>query len=330
MHRSPILLAGLLVALVLLIFILSQSNGGPEMEGAASSLLYPALDTEDVDRITIRGGGNVAELFREGEKWMVATEENYDADRDGMDRILEALASLSAEEVVSRKSEKYSVFELDSAQAVEVEIDSGGETAARFFIGKSGADFQSTYIRDSEREDVFLQHVPLKSVFDRGSRTWKDKTVFRLDDAEMLALELDRRGEKIRFENRGEGTWVVTEPPGHRPAGALVAALARGLTRLTCTDFAADGEREAAALDEPVAAVRIFMRDEQDRVLLIGAEKEEGGGRYVQRGSDDVLFVVPGSRLVHYLKPAAELIEPVPPDSSLMAPAGPEEEPAHE
>ncbi len=330
MHRSPILLAGLLVALVLLIFILSQSGGGPEMEGAASFLLYPALDTDTVDRIVIRGGGNVTELVREGERWKVATEENYDADRDGMDRILEALASLSAAEVVSRKSEKYGLFELDSAQAVEVEIVSGGEEAARFFIGKSGADFQSTYIRDAEREDVFLQPVPLKSVFDRGSRTWRDKTVFRLDDAEMLALELDRRGEIIRFENRGEGTWVVTEPPGHRPMGVLTTALARGLTRLTCTDFAADGEREAAGLGEPEATVRIFMRDEQDRTLLIGAEKEGGGGRYVKRGSDDVLFVVPGSRLAHYLKPAEELIEAVPPDSALMAPAGPEEEPADE
>ncbi|MFH1681737.1 MAG: DUF4340 domain-containing protein [Candidatus Eisenbacteria bacterium] len=329
MRRNPILLAGVLLALLVVIVLLARGGrGGAGRESERDAgLLFPDLDTSRVDRIEIRTPRAEVGLFRDGAAWKVATEDSFPADPEAVGKVLAAARDLSAREIVSRKPDKYDLFEVDSARAVEALLSAGEAAAARFFIGKSGEDFRSTYVRDASREEVFRQADPLRSVFDRGTRTWKDKAVFRLEEEKMAALELEREGETIRLENRGESEWAVTKPEGHRPIGALGVSLARGLTRLTCIDIVSMSDSAETGLDAPLAIVRIDMRDEPDMTLLIGAEKEGGGGRYVKRAADDVLYLVPGARVANYLSPADELIEPVPPDASLAPPPEEMEEP---
>lgn len=318
MPKNPLALAGVLLALVIVILLLVRGDSGPAVEEEiAAGLLYPSLDTAAVDRITIRADENRVELARRGADWIVAGVEEFAADPDGVKRVLDVLASLTADEVVSRKPEKYDLFELDSAGAVEVAVGAEGSEAARFFVGKSGPDFRSTYLRDGSREEVFLQSQSLRSVFDRGTRTWKDRTVFRIDEESIVALEWERAGESIRIEHRPDEGWVVTAPEGHRAKSPAIQGMPAGLTRLTANEFPPEADRGSAGLEAPEGTVRIFLRDESVKTLLIGAEKPDSGMRYVKRGSDDVLYLVSSSRLMNYVKPAEELIEPVPADSAL-------------
>jgi hypothetical protein len=326
MRRNPLLLAGVLLVLLVLIVLLARGERGgtPVKRESGADLLYPDLDTSRVDRIEIRTARAAVDLYREDGLWKAADEDSFPADPEAVGKALAAAKDLSAREIVSRNPDKHEIFEVDSARAVEVILSAGGAPAARFFIGKTGEDFRSTYVRDASRPIVFRQADPLRSVFDRGTRTWKDKAVFRLEEERMASLEIEKGGETIRWENRGESDWAVTKPEGHRPIGALGVALARGLTRLTCIEIVPASGFPETGLDAPEAIVRIGMQGEPDRTLLIGREKEDGGGRYVKRAEDDVLFLVPEARVANYLRPASELIEPIPPDT-LAAPEEGEE-----
>jgi hypothetical protein len=323
MTRNPFLLAGVFVALVgaIVLFVLSgRQNPAGKREGAG--LLYPDLDTARVDRIELRTPRASVDLFRDGALWRAAREDSFPADPDAVQKILDAAKNLNARDIISRNAEKYAVFEVDSAKGVDVRLSAGGKEAAHFVVGRSGSGFQSTYVRDASRREVFQQAAPLKTVFDRGTRSWKDKAVFRLEEEKMLAVELERKGETIRLERLGEAGWSVASPVGYRAKGAMGEALARGLTRLTATDVAPAADAEKGLFETPEAIVRVDMRDGPDPTLLVGAEKEGGAGRYVRRESDGVVFVVPVARLANYVKPSEELIEPAPPDSSLKIPPG--------
>ncbi|RPJ47674.1 MAG: DUF4340 domain-containing protein [Candidatus Latescibacterota bacterium] len=331
MNRSPAILAAVFLVLVggIVLFVVS-GKGGPAKRAADADALYPDLDTSRVDRIEIRTRRGGADLFRDGPIWRAASEDSFPADPDAVGKLLETALGFEASEIASRNASKHEIFAVDSASAIEVRLLSGAETDARFFVGKSGSDFQSTYVRDARGPDVYRQVGALKSVFDRGSRTWKDKAIFRLDEAEMVSVELDRKGEIIRYESRGEGGWVVVKPEGHRGVGALAPAIVMGLTKLGAIDYAPAGDDSVAGVDPPEATVRIGLRGGDEKALLIGAEKAGGGGRYVKRTSDGVLFLVPSSRVVNYLRPASELIEPAPPDSGLAIPPGAGEGPSAE
>ncbi|MFH1278652.1 MAG: DUF4340 domain-containing protein [Candidatus Eisenbacteria bacterium] len=321
MPKNPLALVGVLLGLVIVILLLVRGDDGPvKKEEARAGLLYPALDTASVDRITIRAGENLVDLSRGGSAWVVASEDGFAADPEGVTRILEALASLRADEVVSRKPEKYDLFELDSARAVEVAVGAEESESARFYIGKSGADYRSTYLRDGARDEVFLQPEALKGVFDRGTRTWKDRALFRIDEEKIAALEMECGGGTIRVEYRGDEGWVVTSPEGYRAKSPVIQGMPAGLTRLTANEFPPAADMALAGLSEPAGTVRIILQDESVKTLLIGAEKPDSGMRYVKRSSDDVLYLVSSSRVLNYIKPAEELIEPVPPDSSLAVP----------
>jgi len=315
MRRNPLALAGVLLMLILVIVLLVRPGGSGKTEEAASTSLYPGLDTSRVDQIRIRAGQAEADLFRDGGLWKVASEDSFPADPGGVQRILESVSKLTNDEVVSRVPEKYDLFQVDSAAAVEVVLGAAGEEEAHFFVGKSGPDFSSSYVRDAGREEVYLQPDPLKGVFDRGSRTWKDKTIFDLSEEEMAELWLVQGEEAVVLENKWEEGWLVAEPEGYRPAEGMAQGMARGLTHLTASDFGSGGEWEAAGFEEPRAEVRITMVDETVHTLWIGGEKEGGGGHYVKRDSDEILYVVPKSRVAPYLRPLGQLIEPIPPDT---------------
>jgi hypothetical protein len=319
--RNPLLLAAIFVLLLgLVVLLVVSGQGSPAKKRGGSEALYPDLDTSRVDRIEIRTSRGSADLFRDGPVWRTAKEDSFPADPDAVMKVLEAAAGFSARDIASHSAEKHEIFDVDSGSAIEVRLATGGTTSARFFVGKSGSDFQSTYVRDGGGVDVFRQAGSLKSVFDRGARTWKDKAVFRLDEEKMAAVELARKGETIRYENRGEAGWVVAKPEGYRSVGALAVAVARGLTKLTATDIVSKSDTLLTGLDAPEAVVRIELAGGGEKTLVIGAEKPGGGGRYAKRASEDVLYLVPSSRLANYIRPTEELIEPLPPDSALMPP----------
>lgn len=328
MRKNPIALAAVLIVLVLIVILLGRSGErGPAAE-AKEELLFPGLDTAVVDRIVIHAGENGAELVRGGEgAWVVASEDDFPADPEAVERVLEASAELSAASLTSRRPSKHAIFEVDSAQAVEVALEADGEEAARFFVGKSGPDFSSSYVRAGGRDEVYLHPRPVRSVFDRGNRTWRNKRIFDFAREDLARLRVEREGGTLLFENRGDQGWAVLEPEGYRPIGPLVEGLARGFTRLTASDFGGEEEREAAGLENPRARVVLQFTDGTEKTLLIGAEKGEGGGVYVQRGGDDTLFLVPAARIAAVFRKTEELIEPVPADTASAPAPAPEEEP---
>lgn len=309
MTRNPLALAALLILLVAGIYFMIRP--APENSTPGRALLYPDLDTAAVDAITIEGRTSRTELARGESGWVVGTEDDFTAERAGVDRILRELVHLSTGEVVSRRAEKYARFEVDTTNGVAVTASADGSEVAHFMIGKRGPDMTSTYVRDSARPEVFLQPNALASLFDRDGRTWKEKEIFHIERDDMQTLTVTRGDERLVFTQR-DADWFVEEPSGYVKTGPLLVAMARVMTRLTAIDFPPEEERALAGFDVPEARVEVGMRDGSSRVLLIGAEREGNPGRLVQRGSDDILYSVQSSRLTNFIRPVEDLIQPAP------------------
>ncbi len=314
MTKNPVVLGVILIGIIGIIVLLARPSL-PERSGSDGGRLFAELDTSAVDQISIDADEDV-ELLREEGGWVVASQEGFAADPDGVDRLLSEIHKLSADDVVSRRPEKHEKFEVDSAQAIGVVVGSGGETVAHFYIGKSSQDYSSNYVRDASRDEVFLQHSSVRNQFDRRGRSWKDLTVFTLEYEDMRRLEVIRGDEKLVFSYEGAEEWIIQEPPGYIPAGPYVIAMARVLTRLTAIEIPPAEEWDSAGFDEPVATVTVTMAAGDSHQLVLGQDRPDSPGKYVHRGEDEVLYVVPSSRVLNFTRPTEELIVPAPPDTS--------------
>ncbi len=326
MNRNPVVLAVLFAVLVGLIYLVAKPGGTGKKKSDAPEVLFAQLDTSKVDFVTIRDGADTVELKRGDERWMISSDSDFPANREGVSRLLAESAGFTTANVASRKPEKYAKFEVDSAAAVEVVLLAEGDTTAHFFVGKTGPDRTSNFVRAAGRDEVFLEAGRVKSAFQKPANSWRNRLVMELETDEIRTLEVVRREDRLLFESDQEGNWSVVEPKGYTPVNALVVAMSRVLSRLTASGFPDEGDSTGTGLDEPEITVNATLFNGTVYTLEIGAEQEGKGGRFVRKKGDDVVYIVPSSRLNNFTRPASELIEPAPADTtggdSTAVPAG--------
>lgn len=320
MMKKPIALSASLAVMLLGIFLLLRTEPPRMVESGTETFLYSGLDTAQVDGVTIRSGADHVSLVREDGVWKVATEDGFPADPAGVDQVLRTVAELTSGDTTSRKPEEHEQFEVDSAGAIDVRLTTGSVTASRFFVGKSGPDYTSTYLRDSGSDEVLLQSASIRNVFERGGNTWKSKIILHLDMDRIETIRITQGGERLELRNDFPAGWTVIHPEGHQPNGPYMQELVHGLARLSAVDFGSVDDRERAGLDEPVAEVRITMLNGSEQMLRIGGEWDGGKRRFVERNRNGVLYLVPPSRLAAILGPIEDLIEPVPTDKEKVEP----------
>ena len=315
MMRNPAVLIVVLITLIGLIALVVRPGGEGEEE-TSSAALFAGLDSAEVDAISVRDGENRTQLKRGPSGWVIASDNDFPADREGVNRLLRETIGLSMNDVASRKAEKHVRFEVDSASATEVRLDVQDNTVARFFVGKEGPDMSSQYVRAAGREEVFLQAGRLRDAYTRQHATWRNKTVLEVESDEVHTIELLRGEERLVFESDLEGNWTVAEPMGFDPVEPLVIAMARVMTRLTASGFPDEDEKGNEGFDAPGVVINATLFNGTAFSLEIGRERDDQPGWFVRKGGEDIVYVVPSSRLNNFIRPAEELMKPAAVDTA--------------
>ncbi len=175
-----LILIGLLAMAAGLKFFGSNPYETGESVKAAQSM-FSDFKSESVARLSIKGPKDAtADLELKDGRWIVASDNGYHADKSQVEQALKALQEMKQGKVVSSNDASFAQYDLEGENSIHVgAYDSSGKSLADVTIGKTSADFQSTFIRAPGGSDVRKVSDSVRDDFDKSGtyQTWRDKTI---------------------------------------------------------------------------------------------------------------------------------------------------------
>lgn len=277
------------VLAILIVVFLAIRFGGGIRDGEKP--LYPDFEPAETARLVIEGGETTAVLAESDDVWFVTSEDSFPAEAGVVEDMLGRVTGFSRKDIISSNPEKQALYKVDSTGVFVSIMDARGDTLVRFVVGKPGPDYQSTYVRDVASGDVVLAPGYLRAVFDRGKRTWQDRTVFALEPDAIEEVKIDRSGEGLTLKRNAAGQWYMSEPESSACDQNRITRLVRTLAYLRCDELAGRMPSAASGLAEPDSAVgfrtTVGLREE----LLFG-NRSDSQQTYAKRANSDIVYLL--------------------------------------
>ena len=164
----------------------------------------------------------------------------------------------------------------------------------------------SSYIRAADSNDVYTGEGYLKATFDKGYRTWKDRTIFNFNKGDATNLTINSEEEDIELQVDAEGKWQMLKPVASTVNPTEVDSLLDTLSSLKTDDFEEEQDPAEHELDDPRTTVTARLNDGSTRVLLIGKQEEGNDRNPVKRTDKDQIFMLYSSNLDSLLKKSTD------------------------
>jgi hypothetical protein len=293
-HNLILLIVLIVFASVILLVERPFENKTKKTREEASPL-FPDLKVEQVKKIVVKKGNTTTTLENRGNLWYLLDKEAYPADPTIVEGVIKKIQDFKKINLASRKKDKHSLFEVKEGMGVEV-ILLGPEKKelARFFIGKTGPDFLSTYIRKADSDDVYLYDDYLRGDFDKQVNNWRDKTILAFNPTEVVTLTISKLKEKetIALTKDTQDNWQLEEPISSLAKNPPIEKLLATLGNLKAADFA-DEEKEVkdSGIDDPTYQITVRLKDNRKKTLLVGNKKEKGQ-YYAKNDEKKYLFLL--------------------------------------
>ncbi len=239
-----VLLAGVLVLLVGIAWFVGV------FDSDFSTVDVPewSIDSESISEVTLSVSTDTIDAVRSNAGWQLRTPVVAAADSARIRRLLKEIEELQIEAVVSTNPERYQKFGVDSS-ATSVRIV-GGDQDRKIFLGESGPDFRTIFVRLDSDPRVFSA-VGRVGV-DGNVDAWRDKTVVNLSPSEIGSVTVFGFDDSYRV-SRDAGGWVISEDDRSVPADS--GSVVRWLRRFA--PLKGDGFRTQTDFDAATEAARI-------------------------------------------------------------------------
>lgn len=291
--RTTLILGAVLVVVVAIAAVFN--SGRNRQESSLGKPIFPAFSAAKADGIEVRGGGKTVVLRRQGEVWLVVTEGNQPADPKIAKQLIEAMDKLSTRTLISLARETHAGWEVDST-GFTVRISQGAKPVAEFVVGKPGPDFMSTYIRPVSGDKVYLVPVYLRTTVDRGSETWRNRTVLDIEQAKIASYTTRNTRETVTVEKGKDGEWNITAPTQAKARPEVVSMVLRSLAALRASAFADSTVTGASCgLDADTTAVIVTADDGTSHTIHVGT-MTSANWSHTRKDGDPVIYLVPRGR----------------------------------
>ena len=289
--KQFLILGCIFVVLAIVVLVFENPFGKSEYEKKVETAtpLFPDFDKEQVAKIEIIAIDGTTTLSKQDETWVVASMDNYPADSEGVDELLTKVGEFKNTQRVSDNPEKQAEFEVDSSGVEAKLMNENDKLLAHLFVGKTTSGFLSSYVRPADANDVYVAQGYLQSVFNKGTRTWKDRTIFDFNKGNVTELNISSPEEMVELRLDANGTWQMLKPEVGTANTTEVDNLLTTLSGLDTDDFAeAQDDLAAYGLDTPQSVISAALNDGTTATLYIGKEAE--GKLYVKRDDKETVF----------------------------------------
>ena len=307
-----LVILGLLGLLELIFFENPFGKSEQQKKVEEAGLLFPFFNKESVAKIEIIApfGLTTTTLVKQNDRWLVESMDNYPADQMAVGELLDKVAEMKTIQRASSNPEKQAVFQVDSSGVEAKLIDTGGNLLAHLFAGKTTPEIFNSYVRAADSNDVYIVKGYLKATFDKGYRSWRDRTIFSFPKEDVTHLTIRSAEEEIELQTDAAGVWQMLKPIVSAADGTEVEAITEMMSSLETDDFAEPKDLSEYGLDAPKVSITALLKDGSARTLLIGVE--ESGSHYVKSEDKAQIFELTKANLDKLLKKSADLKSEVP------------------
>ena len=289
--KQLLILGAVFVVLAIVVIVFENPFGKTEYEKKveAAMPLFPDFDKEQVTKIEIIATDGTATLVKQDNNWVVASMDNYPADSESVAELLTKVGEFKNTQRVSTNPEKQAEFQVDSTGVEAKLMDANDKPLVHLFVGKTTPGFLSSYVRPADANDVYVAQGYLQSVFNKGTRTWKDRTIFDFNKGTVTELNISSPEETVELRLDANGIWQMLKPEASAVNTTEVDTLLTTFSELDTDDFAeAKDTLTEYGLDTPQSVISAALNDSTTATLYIG--KEEEGKLYVKRDDKETVF----------------------------------------
>ena len=164
--RTPvIILAGLAVVYLL-------TTLGDARHTTAVDTVFD-LEKDDVGRIVMVVDNQSAQLRRLDSLWVMSGYEDRQIRQWRLTSFFTNVLAVQRESMVSSNPEKWATFGVDDVGSRQVKIyDMDDELAGHFMVGQSKTNYQSSYLRRINGDDVYLTNKNIYNFLSADSAYW--------------------------------------------------------------------------------------------------------------------------------------------------------------
>lgn len=263
-------------------------------------------------------GAKTASLKKEGESWTVKgpievgegeKKETKDvgpvkADQKIIDKMVKAVAELSAESFVTARKEKHEDLQVDDKKGKKVTLKGAGQSLA-LIVGRS-ASGGGFFMRRADSDAVFIGKGGLAAAINRDVNGWRQRELLpslekdaiasvTVDDGSGAAFSI----EKAPAQASDDGTPPKTAfklaanapvPEGLRIDSASLGRVAQTLATLRAVEFADGVDAGKAALG--TGGKVVATTDDGKTVEVVFGATDDKKRRYAQVKGDSQIYLV--------------------------------------
>ena len=200
-QRQLFMLLGALGVVVLIAFL----SGAFDNDFSEMDVPTFGIDTEAIEKIAITTDGDDSIIIEKQEdRWVVTAPVEAAADSIALTRLTENLGELKLESVVSSNPDRYENYGVtESAQQVIVTAGGSDQT---LYIGNSGPDYRSLFLRMNDDPRVFVTNGRLNAP--TGLDAWRDKTIMQLTSSNIERIQVTGPEESYAIY-LASGDWMI-------------------------------------------------------------------------------------------------------------------------
>jgi len=268
---------------------------------------FKGLTLDNVKSVLIVREGDSLRLFKEdGRWWVIKDNKKFLADSAMIKKRLKNIL-VARGSVVSRNPQKFEVFGIDTSnQKYFLFEDNKGKKYGPYYLGKTGQDFMSQYVRVDNMKEILLIDVHLGPYLNTETASWRVRRVFSISEEKIVQIIFEDSLGKVVL-TRNDTIWDVVGLDSLPPQKNINNML-HTITSLYVSAFGDTLESSKCGFDKPYFSLTITALDGKKEIATVGKLADKY--RYCVRVSsrDEVLLVGKGviDRVYNFFRKKAQ------------------------
>lgn len=131
------------------------------------------IQPNEVSRFIIQEGDQRIELVRYDTLWVAAGYEERKVRQWRLDSFFNTVLGVERESMISDNPDKWATYGVDDSTGRRLLVyDLGGALAADLVVGRSSANWQSSYVREAGRDQVYLTTKSIHHALSADTTFW--------------------------------------------------------------------------------------------------------------------------------------------------------------
>lgn len=204
--------------------------------------------------------------------------ENLPVDPTLLNEALAMLTQLTVGSPVSRNPDSQAKLQVGPLGLQVRAHDAEGKELAKVWIGKTGPDYFSSYIRVGEANEVYLVEAQLRGQFPVQVKSWRNKQLWSIDpDTELQKVEWTvGNGASVVLSKNTAGRLVMEGADAVVFDAEPLQTWLAGWVKLKAVEFPEQVDMRETGLEKPVGRFKVTLKNGTTKTLLIGRSSPSG------------------------------------------------------